>query len=227
MRSAFALGTKSSWWRRAMLFALFLRMSLAPAYRLRSVCVCSMRRRSAQRRERRGGYFLRQPTAAGAEKSCTDVAALADTNVLVYRFDPRFPLKQERATGLLREGVVDGSIVLPYQALVEFVAATTRQIGGKASLLTEEEAHREVDEMMAQFQVVYPTQNTLRTALRGAALYKMSWFDALIWAYADEHGFDPLWSEDFQDGRYYGRVKVQNPFRMAVHEPAPAYGSRD
>ena len=148
------------------------------------------------------------------------MAALVDTNVLVYRFDPRFPLKQERATELLRQGMVDRSIVLPYQSLVEFVAATTRPIAGKASLLTEEEAHREVDEMAAQFQVVYPTENTLRTALRGAALYKMSWFDALTWAYADEHGLDPLWSEDFQDGRLYGRVKVQNPFRMAVHEPA-------
>lgn len=148
------------------------------------------------------------------------MAALVDTNVLVYRFDPRFPLKQERATELLRQGMVDRSIVLPYQSLVEFVAATTRPIVGKASLLTEEEAHREVDEMVAQFQVVYPTENTLRTALRGAALYKVSWFDALIWACADEHGLDPLWSEDFQDGRYYGRVKVQNPFRMAVHEPA-------
>lgn len=148
------------------------------------------------------------------------MAALVDTNVLVYRFDPRFPLKQERATELLRQGMVDRSIVLPYQSLVEFVAATTRPIARKTSLLTEEEAHREVDEMVAQFQVVYPTENTLRTALRGAALYKMSWFDALIWAYADEHGLDPLWSEEFQDGRYYGRVKVQNPFRMAVHEPA-------
>ena len=148
------------------------------------------------------------------------MTALVDTNVLVYRFDPRFPLKQARATELLQQGMVDGSIVLPYQSLVEFVAATTRPIAGKTSLLTDEEAHREVDEMVAQFPVVYPTENTLLTALRGAALYKMPWFDALIWAYADEHGLDPLWSEDFQDGRYYGRVKVQNPFRMAVHEPA-------
>jgi predicted nucleic acid-binding protein len=147
--------------------------------------------------------------------SCTIVAALVDTNILVYRFDPRFPLKQERATELLRQGMVDRSIVLPYQSLVEFVTATTRPIAGKAkaSLLSEEEAHREVDEMLAQFPVVYPTENTLRTALRGASLYKMSWFDALIWAYADEHGLDPLWSEDFQDGRLYGRVQVQNPFR--------------
>jgi predicted nucleic acid-binding protein len=151
------------------------------------------------------------------------VAALVDTNVLVYRFDPRFPLKQERATELLREGVADRSIMLPYQGLVEFVAATTRPISGKASLLSEAEAHREVDEMVAQFPVVYPTENTLRTALRGAALYKMSWFDALIWAYADEHGLDSLWSEDFQDGRLYGRVQVRNPFRLGVHEPAARY----
>lgn len=152
------------------------------------------------------------------------MAALVDTNVLVYRFDPRFPLKQERATELLRQGVMDRSLVLPFQSLVEFVAATTRPISGKASLLSEEEAHREVEEMLAQFQVVYPTEKTLQTALRGAALYKISWFDALIWAYADEHGLDPLWSEDFQDGRIYGKVKVQDPFRTAVHEPAARYG---
>jgi len=41
-----------------------------------------------------------------------------------------------------------------------------------------------------------------------------------MWAYADERGLDTLWSEDFQDGRLYGRVKVQNPFRLAVNEPA-------
>ena len=146
------------------------------------------------------------------------MAALVDTNVLVYRFDPRFPLKQEQATELLRRGIVDRSLVLPYQALVEFVAATTRPVGGQVSLLTKEEAHREVEDMLAQFEVIYPTDNTLRTALRGAALYQMSWFDSLIWAYADERGLDPLWSEDFEDGRLYGRVKVQNPFRMVVHD---------
>ncbi|MFL6604012.1 MAG: PIN domain-containing protein [Steroidobacteraceae bacterium] len=152
------------------------------------------------------------------------MAALVDTNILVYRFDPRFPLKQEQATDLLRRGIVDQSMVLPYQALIEFVAATTRPISGQHSLLTKQEAHREVEDLLAQFQVIYPSDNTLRTALRGAALYQMSWFDSLIWAYADERGLDPLWSEDFEDGRLYGRVRVQNPFRVASHEPATPYG---
>jgi predicted nucleic acid-binding protein len=152
------------------------------------------------------------------------VAGLVDTNVLVYRFDPRFPLKQARATDLLRSGVADGSLVLAHQVLLEFVAVVTRPIGGKAPLLAADEAHREAEDLLVHFPVVYPTETTLRTALRGAALYKLSWFDAHLWAYADERGLDTIWSEDFEDGRLYGRVRVRNPFRDAVHEPAAAYG---
>lgn len=149
-------------------------------------------------------------------------AGLVDTNILVYRFDPRFPAKQARATELLRQGIADESLILPHQALVEFVAAVTRPIAasaGKSSLLTVDEAHREVEDLLAQFPVIYPTESTLRTALRGAALYKLSWFDAHLWAYADERGLDPIWSEDFEHGRLYGRVRVENPFHSAVHEP--------
>jgi predicted nucleic acid-binding protein len=140
------------------------------------------------------------------------VAGLVDTNILVYRYDPRFPAKQERATDLLRQGAADGSLLLPHQALIEFVSVVTRTSRGMPPLLSVDDAHREVEDMLVQFPVLYPTENTLRTALRGAALYKLSWFDAHIWAYADERGLATLWSEDFEDGRLYGRVRVQNPF---------------
>ena len=143
------------------------------------------------------------------------MAGLVDTNILVYRFDSRFPAKQTRATALLRLGIADESIVVPHQALIEFVAVVTRPIAGGPPLLAIEDAHREVEDMLAQFPVVYPTENTLRTALRGAALYRMPWFDAHLWAYADERGLDTLWSEDFEHGRLYGRVKVIDPFRAS------------
>jgi predicted nucleic acid-binding protein len=149
------------------------------------------------------------------------VPGLVDTNILVYRYDPRFPEKQRRATELLRAGIGNNSLVLPHQALIEFVAAVTRPLGAGPSLLTMDEAHREVEDMMVQFPVIYPTENTLRTALRGVALYKLSWFDAHLWAYADQHDLDTIYSEDFQDGRLYGRVRVENPFRASVHEAAP------
>lgn len=144
------------------------------------------------------------------------MAGLVDTNILVYRFDPRFPRKQALATELLRQGIADRSIVLPHQALIEFVAAMTRPIAGKQSLLPVADALREVEDMLADFPVIYPTETTLRTALRGAALYRLSWFDAHLWAYADERGLETLWSEDFEHGRLYGRVRVVDPFMQSA-----------
>jgi predicted nucleic acid-binding protein len=145
------------------------------------------------------------------------VPGLVDTNILVYRYDHRFATKQARAEQLLRQGIAENSLALPHQALVEFVAAVTRPIAGKP-LLAVEDAHREVEDMLTQFRIVYPTETTVRTALRGAALYRLSWFDAHLWAYADEHGFETLWSEDFENGRLYGRVRARDPFQNAVHE---------
>ena len=155
------------------------------------------------------------------------MAGLVDTNILVYRYDSRFPRKQALATDLLRRGLLDRSLVMAHQVLVEFIAVVTRPIARGHTLLSIDAAHREVEDLLAQFPVIYPTENTVRTAVRGAALYKLSWFDAHVWAYADERGLDTLWSEDFEDGRLYGRVKVQNPFRgESVHgtAPPPPYG---
>jgi predicted nucleic acid-binding protein len=38
------------------------------------------------------------------------VAALVDTNVLVYLFDPSHPVKQQRAADLIRLRSADGSL---------------------------------------------------------------------------------------------------------------------
>lgn len=139
--------------------------------------------------------------------------ALVDTNVLVYRFDGRFPEKQARARDLLRTGIADDSVRVPHQALLEFVAATTKPLArGAPSLLTPEDARRETEEMLAQFDVLYPDEELVRTAIRGAATYGLSWFDAHLWAYAERFGLDTLWSEDFQNGRLYGRVRARDPF---------------
>ena len=58
------------------------------------------------------------------------MAALVDTNVLVYRYDPRFPEKQRRASALLRSGLEREEIQLSHQAIVEFVAAVSRSQRG-------------------------------------------------------------------------------------------------
>ena len=139
------------------------------------------------------------------------MVALVDTNVLVYRFDKRFPDKQQVATALLRRGIAEDSVRVPHQAIVEFVPAVTRP-GDGGPLLSPEDARREAEEMLSQFTVLYPVEALVRTALRGAAAYQLSWFDAHMWAYAEFYGLAELWSEDFQHDRLYGSVRAVNPF---------------
>jgi predicted nucleic acid-binding protein len=149
------------------------------------------------------------------------VASLVDTNVLVYQFDPRSVAKQQVAREVLRRGLADEdeeALIVPHQAIVEFVAAVTRVRPelGNAPLLTPQEARLEAEALMAQFPVLYPTSDVLTTALRGAAAYQLSWFDAHLWAYAEVHGVPEILSEDFEHGRRYGAVRVRDPFLVAA-----------
>ncbi len=60
--------------------------------------------------------------------------------------------------------------------------------------------------------MLYPVEALLRLAIRGTATYRLSWFDAHLWAYAEHYGLAELISEDFTDGRLYGSVRAVNPF---------------
>ena len=139
-------------------------------------------------------------------------AAVVDTNVVVCRFDPRFPAKQTRAEEVLRKGIEAG-YAIPHQVLLEAVAVLSRpQPATGAPLLTWSEIVREIEDLTLQFHVLYPDADHLRTALRGRVAYQLSWFDAHLWAFAERFDYPLLLSEDFQHGRTYGRVRVLNPF---------------
>jgi predicted nucleic acid-binding protein len=142
------------------------------------------------------------------------VAELIDTNILVYRFDRRFPDKQRIATSVLRKGIVENSARVAHQAVVEFIAATTRPLAG-GPILEKREALREAEELLSQFEILYPNDAILRLAMRGCAAYQMSWFDAHMWAYAEFYGLTRLLTEDFEHGRVFGTVRIVNPFRAA------------
>ena len=115
------------------------------------------------------------------------------------------------ATVLLAEGILDDTLRVPHQAIVEFVAAVGRPTTAGAPLLSPMDARREAEEMLSQFEVLYPSEALVRTALRGAAAYQLSWFDAHMWAYAEHYGVAELLSEDFQHDRLYGSVRAVNP----------------
>lgn len=140
------------------------------------------------------------------------MAAIVDTNILVYRHDPRDLHKQRVALELLRHGIDEQSIRVPYQAIIEFYAAVTRRGRNGVPLLDHAAATRETEEMLVDFEVLFPTEEIIRAALYATVANQLSWWDALLWAYAEVNGLTEILSEDFQHGRLYGHVRVVNPF---------------
>lgn len=140
------------------------------------------------------------------------VASLVDTNILVYRCDDSDPAKRIAATNLLRKGGADRSLRLPHQALVEFVNSVTRGRSGGRSILPREEAWRQAEDLLNEFPVLYPNESVFRAAMLGMAAYRLPWYDAHLWAYAEHYGIPEILSEDFEHGRWYGTVRVRNPF---------------
>lgn len=155
------------------------------------------------------------------------MASLIDTNILVYRRDPTDSRKQRMANEILRDGIATESLVLPHQALIEFVSAVTRprpDLGGEA-LMSLKQAVFEAQSMLMELPVVYPDGAVVKTALHGVRTFGLSWFDAHLWAYAEVNGIPEILSEDFEHGRYYGGVRVRNPFLSGVHELPPQYAT--
>lgn len=143
------------------------------------------------------------------------VASLVDTNILVYRCDPIDPEKRAKARNLLRKGVAAKELYLPHQALIEFVNAVTKLRPIGRSLLSREETWRQAEDLLNEFPVLYPNEKMFRTAMLGMAAYRLPWYDAHLWAYAEHYGLPEILSEDFEHGRRYGTVRIRNPFLAA------------
>ena len=114
-------------------------------------------------RQRRRDVSTHSSAAGRATNSTFAVTSLIDINILVYRFDDRYPEKQTIATETLRRGIEGNSVRLPHQAIVEFVAAVTRvKASDGLPLLPAGDARREAEEFLSQFDVLYPTEARLQ-----------------------------------------------------------------
>ena len=132
-----------------------------------------------------------------------------DTNVFVYLFDRDDPAKQQRAREIVNQ--VGAAAVLSTQVLQEFYVSVTRKL---ATPLAAAEAERAVHDL-ASLDVVVIDVPMVKHAValsRGDAL---SFWDALIVEAARAHGCNRLLSEDLQDGRAFGDVQIENPFRTS------------
>jgi predicted nucleic acid-binding protein len=132
------------------------------------------------------------------------VSAFFDTNILVYA--QQNGAKADKARAVLAAGGV-----LSVQVLNEFATVASRKLG-KAW----EEIGEAIDDALALVDPPLPLTMTLHAAAREIARdHRYGFYDALIVAAALEAGCDTLFSEDLQDGRAFGALRVVNPFRAA------------
>src|ERR1700735_4290997 len=125
------------------------------------------------KRQEPKGRTLAAKIAAGRVRSCTTtievfrVVSLVDTNILVYRCDPRDLAKRAAALDVLRRGEKSGELRIPHQALVEFVNSVTRSRGTAEAIMTLGAATRQAELFMAGFPVLYPNESGFCLAVVG------------------------------------------------------------
>ncbi len=134
--------------------------------------------------------------------------AFFDTNILVYLFDNSEPQKKAVAQRLLEMEVASGNAVISTQVLQEFYVAVTRKLAKPLPLDVAEQALCDLAAMPVQLIDTHMIMAAVRRNLVDA----MSFWDALIVEAALRAGVQVLYSEDLQDDRAIGSLRIQNPF---------------
>ncbi|HEX4955982.1 MAG TPA: PIN domain-containing protein [Thermoanaerobaculia bacterium] len=131
-----------------------------------------------------------------------------DSNVLVYAFDESEPAKQHLAQRLISSHGTEHKLVLSTQVLQEFYVNVTRKlkrpVPGPVALAAVER--------FASLQVKQITPATVLLAIRRHQAEQLAFWDALILEAALAARCQRLASEDFQHGRRYGDLVIENPF---------------
>lgn len=130
-----------------------------------------------------------------------------DTSLLVYAIDTADSAKHKTVQGLL-DRLAEQDTVVCFQALAEFFHVVTRK--GRLSV---EEARDRVADWQALFPVITAGPKTLSHAIDGVQSHQMAFWDAVLWATAQEAGVTVLLTEDFQDQAVFEGIRFVNPFK--------------
>ncbi len=145
-------------------------------------------------------------------KTPMPASVFVDTNVLLYSFDSRNPLKHTKSKQWLDYLWRTGEGRMSWQVLHEFYANAVRKIG-----VPSLEARRAV----SAFSRWRPGGIDFAVVERGwywMDQAQLTYWDSLILASAERLGCPILLSEDFQSGRRYEGVTVMNPFERSPEQ---------
>lgn len=132
-----------------------------------------------------------------------------DTNVLVYAHDTDAGERHATAKALIAELWNDRGGMLSTQVLQEFYAVVTK----KFRPAMPRAQTRAIVAAYTEWCVVTTEPTLIIAASRLEEDHALSFWDALIVQAAIQAGADRLVSEDLQNGRRFGALTIENPFR--------------
>ena len=132
-----------------------------------------------------------------------------DSNIFIYAYDQREPVKQSIADNLIRSLAISGDAVISYQVVHEFF--NWALVKGPVKM-PQEEAQLYLNITFRSMHIVAPSFTLVSDAIRIQGHNRLSWYDSLILAAAQQAGCHTLYSEDLQHGQHFGSVTVHNPF---------------
>ncbi|MCZ7583296.1 MAG: PIN domain-containing protein [Deltaproteobacteria bacterium] len=131
-----------------------------------------------------------------------------DTTILVYAFDRDAGSKRSAARDLVDRLAQEESGLLSIQVLMELFAVLTRKFS--ARIRPSDVAT--IIESLSAWTIHSPLPLDVIDAVRIAAAYRISPWDASIVQSASALGATKIWSEDFSAGQRYEGIPVENPF---------------
>jgi predicted nucleic acid-binding protein len=132
-----------------------------------------------------------------------------DSNLFVYLFDSRSPVKQATAEALVRAGIESGDACISFQVVQETLNVITRKLG---TPVKPADAKRLVNSLLMPLCRVMPSAALYTRALDLQGRWSYAFYDSLIIAAALEAGCSRLLSEDLQSGQVIETMRIENPF---------------
>ena len=131
-----------------------------------------------------------------------------DSNVLVYAADPRDPMKMEKAGSFIAAALCgEADCVIAVQTLAEFVNVAIKKLKKPTDEILE------FIENYRQLKIVKPDGEIVARGFEIKNRYDIQFYDAMMLATAERAGADEFYTEDLNDGQFYGSVRAVNPFK--------------
>jgi predicted nucleic acid-binding protein len=130
---------------------------------------------------------------------------LIDTNIVVYAAGAEGDRRhQETAIRALEKHRTNGALAV--QGLAEFANVLLRKHKAVAAI------RNDVTVLAETWRVLAPDASTVPLALTAVEEHHLSFWDAMLWATAKQHGLTTILSEDGSTGSTVGDILYRSPF---------------